>query len=170
MKRFAEKCIERNYTKRILAILIAAAVLLAAVAVLVPVTLRRQIAEFRTLEEAREQQKKQTEQPQPDASAPAAGRAERKKDSRERELKAILRQLTPIGAGTKLAFAAVALAALLLGVFYWITVAEWLYKTAVRRGLNRALWPMLGLLFNVLTLPALLVVLCDPKRLARQEQ
>lgn len=167
MKRFAEKCIERNYTKRILAILIAAAVLLVAVAVLVPVTLRRQIAEFRALEEAREQQKEQT---QPDASDPAAGREARKKDSHEREFKAILRQLTPIGTGTKLAFAAVALLALLLGIFYWVTVAEWLYKTAVRRGLNRALWPMLGLLFNVLTVPVLLVVLYDPKRMARQEQ
>lgn len=165
MKRFTETCIERNYTKRILAILIAAAVLLAAVAVLVPVTLRRQIAEFRTLEEEREQQKKQTEQTQPDA-----GREERKKASHERELKAILRQLTPIGTGTKLAFAAVALLALLLGIFYWVTVAEWLYKTAVLHGLNRALWPMLGLLFNVLTLPVLLVVLYDPKRMARQEQ
>ena len=49
-------------------------------------------------------------------------------------------------------------------------MAEWLSKAAVRRGLNRALWPMLGLLFNVLTLPVLLVVLYDPKRMARQEQ
>ena len=49
MKQFAEKLIKRNYTKRMLAILIAAVVLLTAVAVLIPATLHKQITEFRTL-------------------------------------------------------------------------------------------------------------------------
>ena len=171
MKQIAEKLVRRNYRKRILSILIAAVVLLVAVGILIPVTLRRQIAEFRALEDAREQQE---ETDAADAADAAAGTAEeqteRKHDGKEQKLKAILRQLTPVGKGTKAAFAAVALLAFLLGVFYWITVAEWLYKVAVTHGLNRALWPMLGLVFNLLTLPLLLIVLCDPKRVQSAAQ
>ena len=168
MKQFAEKLVRRNYRKRILSILIAAVVLLVAVGILIPVTLRRQIAEFRALEDAREQQE---ETDAADAAAGTAeGQTERKHDGKEQKLKAMLRQLTPVGKGTKAAFAAVALLAFLLGVFYWITVAEWLYKVAVTHGLNRALWPMLGLVFNLLTLPLLLIVLCDPKRVQSAAQ
>lgn len=163
MKQIAQKLVERNYRRRILIILIAAAVLAVTVAVLIPVTLRKQIAELRAWKRAQEEQT--------DEASPAGlpdGQPKQKHRDREHEFKAVLRQLTPIGKGTKAAFAAVALLAFLLGVFYWITVAEWLYKTAVRNGLNRALWPMLGLLFNILTIPALLVVLCDPRRAGKQ--
>lgn len=163
MKHFAEKLFKRNYTKRMLAILIAAVVLFAAVAVLIPVTLHKQIAEFRVLEEAREHHEESDVQPD-EAAVPS----EREHDGKKQELKAILRQLSPIGSGTKIAFAVVAFLAFLLGAFYWITVAEWLYKTAVLNGLNRALWPMLGLLFNILIIPLLLIVLCDPKRNRKQ--
>lgn len=165
MKQIAEKLVRRNYRKRILSILIAAGVLLVAVGILIPVTLHRQIAEFRALEDAREQQEKT------DTAAGAdAGQTEQKHDGREQRIKAMLRQLTPVGKGTKAAFAAVALLAFLLGVFYWITVAEWLYKAAVMHGLNRALWPMLGLVFNLLALPLLLIALCDPKRVQSAAQ
>lgn len=164
MKRFAQKLVARNYTKRILAILIAAAVLLIAVAVLVPTTLAPQISELRALEKAREEQEKDVSDGLPEAAEP------RKHDSKEHELKSMLRQLTPVPVGVKAAFAAAAALALLLFAFYWITVAEWLYKTAVLQGLNRALWPMLGLVFNILVLPVLLIVLCDPKRPSKQVQ
>ena len=165
MKQIAQKLVERKYSKRIVAILLAAGILLAAAAILIPVTLHKQIAEFRALEETREEEKQ--------SDAPAAlpvGQGEHKKDDREHELKAMLRQLTPIGKGTRIAFAVLAVLAFLLFAFYWITVTEWLYKMAVLHGLNRALWPMLGLLFNVLVLPVLLVVLCDPRRVGKQVQ
>lgn len=162
MKQFAEKLIKRSYKKRMLAILIAAATLLAVIAVLIPATLHRQISEFRALEKAQESE---------EASASVGENGEpnqEKKHSREQELKAVLKQLTPVGRGIKIAFAAVALLAFLLGAFYWITVAEWLYKAAVLQGLNRALWPILGLMFNIFAIPALLIVLCDPKRMEKQ--
>lgn len=55
-----------------------------------------------------------------------------------------------------------------LAAFYGITLAERLYKTAVRHELNRALWPILGLVLNLFALPLLLVALCDPKRAQKQ--
>lgn len=167
MKQFAEKLIKRNYTKRIVAVLLAAVVLMAAVAVLVPVTLHKQIEELRVWEKAQEEQERMGE-----TAADGMGRSEpckeEKHDDRERELKAVLRQITPIGREIKIAFVVVAFLAFVLFVFYWLTVAEWLYKMATLHGLNRALWPMLGLLFNVLVIPALLIVICNPKRLEKQ--
>ena len=55
-----------------------------------------------------------------------------------------------------------------LAAFYGITLAEWFYKTAVRHELNRALWPILGLVLNLFALPLLFVALRDPKRAQKQ--
>lgn len=165
MKRISERLMKRNYPKRLLAIFLAAVFLLAVTAVLIPVTMRRQIAELRAWKEAREAQEKQTETVDP--AATAEGESDRH-DGGKKELKAALRSLTPIGKGVKVAFAAVALLAFLLGILWWVTTAEWLYQVAVLHGLNRALWPMLGCVLNVFAFLPLLVVLYDPKRLSAQ--
>lgn len=159
MKEIAEKIVVRDYKKRMISILTAAIVLLAAVAFLIPTTLHKQIAQFRALEEAHEKQER---------AETTNANLNAQHGDKEQKLKSVLRQLTPVGTGTKAAFAVVAFLALLLGIFYWITIAEWLYKTAVLNGLNRALWFMLGLLFNILVFPVLWIVLCDPKRMERQ--
>ncbi len=41
---------------------------------------------------------------------------------------------------------------------YWLMVAAWLYKASAKAGMNRALWSILGLAFNVLAVLAFLVV------------
>lgn len=164
MKKFAKKLVARNYRKRIVAMLIAAVVLIVAIAVLVPVTMHKQIEEFRALEKAQEKQEDIGNENQ----IPEEQISGKKHNGKEQGIKSMLRQLTPIGIGTKAVFAVVAFLAFLLGAFYWITVAEWLYKMAVIHEMNRALWPMLGLMFNVLVIPVLLIVLCDPKRAGKQ--
>ncbi|HBF14542.1 MAG TPA: hypothetical protein DDW30_02440 [Clostridiales bacterium] len=103
MKRISERLMKRNYPKRLLAIFLAAVFLLAVTAVLVPVTMRRQIAELRAWKEAREAQEQQDESLDP--AAPAEGEKSGKRDGKEKELKAALRSLTPIGKGVKVAFA-----------------------------------------------------------------
>lgn len=191
MKQFAQKLVKRDYTRRILTIIVAALALFLALAITIPVTLHTQISELRAIGEAREAEERQQEQsgqdeqsgqsgqPETDANLNEDGQEnghedvhetvhEAKRDDRERALKAALRQLTPVSTGAKIAFATIAVLFLLLGIFYWITVAEWLYKMAVLNNLNRALWPMLGLIFNIFVIPVLLVVLCDPKRAAEE--
>ena len=196
MKQFAQKLVKRDYTRRILTIIVAALALFLALAITIPVTLHTQISELRAIGEAREAEERQQEQsgqagqsgqsgqagqPETDANLNEDGQEnvhedvhetvhEAKRDDRERALKAALRQLTPVSTGAKIAFATIAVLFLLLGVFYWITVAEWLYKMAVLNSLNRALWPMLGLIFNIFVIPVLLVVLCDPKREIAEER
>ena len=40
----------------------------------------------------------------------------------------------------------------------------WLYKNAVNEGMNRSLWPILGLFTNLLAVLAFLIVRDDPRR------
>lgn len=46
----------------------------------------------------------------------------------------------------------------LCAIVYWLLVAAWLYKAAVNAKMNRALWPILGLAFNLLAVAAFLIV------------
>lgn len=153
MKHFSEKLVKRNYVKRILVIAIAAVTLLITISILIPTTLNKQIAEFKALEQTHEKQESVIDDID-----------EHRHFDKEYEIEEILHQLSPIEIGVKIVFAAVALLAFMLFAFYWITVAEWLYKMSVLHGLNRALWPMLGLVFNILIIPVLLIVLCNPNR------
>lgn len=168
MKAFAQRIMRLNYKKRIIAAVIAAGVLLAATAILIPTALHTQISELRAWKQEQERSEEITGESTDEEAAGEYCRSEKaaKKAHGEKEhgIKSALRILTPVPTGVKVAFAAIAVLAIMTGVFYWITFAEWLYKTAVLKGLNRALWPMLGLVFNILILPVLLIVLCDPKR------
>lgn len=86
-------------------ILIAALLLFSAFAILVPTTLRAQVPAFRALEE---EQKKSGATAVEDPAQSENGRGFK---GREHERKLMLRQLPPIGTGTKAAFARLALLA-----------------------------------------------------------
>lgn len=46
----------------------------------------------------------------------------------------------------------------LCALAYWLMIAAWLYKAAAQAGMNRALWPILGLFGNLLAVLAFLIV------------
>ncbi len=60
--------------------------------------------------------------------------------------------------GAKLAALAYGSSLALVAAVYWLAVAAWLYKGAVLAGLNRWLWLLAGLLFNVLAVLLFLLV------------
>ena len=49
-----------------------------------------------------------------------------------------------------------------------VLVMAWLYKNAVNEGMNRSLWPILGLFTNLLAVLAFLIVRDDPRRVRPQ--
>lgn len=51
-----------------------------------------------------------------------------------------------------------------LVLFYWFDVVAWLYKSAVNEGMNRSLWPILGLFFNFIAVFAFMIVRDRPSR------
>lgn len=89
-------------------ILIAALLLFSAFAILVPTTLGAQVPAFRALEEVREEREKSGATAVEDPAQSKNGSGFK---GREHERKLMLRQLPPIGTGTKAAFARLALLA-----------------------------------------------------------
>ena len=57
---------------------------------------------------------------------------------------------------------------LALGIYYWLLVAAWLYKSAVNEGMNKSLWMILGLFTNLLAVIAFLIVRDNPRRVKPQ--
>ena len=151
MKKFARTLVQRNYKKRFISIVIAGLLLAAVSVTALALTMREQLSALRGVLELE------------DAEEPA-GSAESEKDGIEHRIKAALRAIPHPGRAAKLAVLLSFLAFAVLGVIYWVSVAEWLYKEAVIHGLNRALWPMLGCIFNLLAVMALLVVINEPSR------
>ena len=77
-------------------------------------------------------------------------------------------QITPPTAGTLAALGGIAVLWLALGIYYWLLVAAWLYKSAVNEGMNKSLWMILGLFTNLLAVIAFLIVRDNPRRVKPQ--
>ncbi len=75
-------------------------------------------------------------------------------------------QITPLSA---VSYAIIGGLSVLWGVLvlsYWLTVVAWLYKSAVNEGMNKSLWPILGIFFNVFAVMAFCIVRDQPKKKA----
>lgn len=51
-----------------------------------------------------------------------------------------------------------------LVICYWLAVIAWLYKSAVNEKMNKSLWPILGIFFNVFAVMAFCIVRDKPEK------
>ena len=75
-------------------------------------------------------------------------------------------QITPLSAVN---YAIIGGLSVLWGVLvlsYWLTVVAWLYKSAVNEGMDKSLWPILGIFFNFFAVMAFCIVRDQPKKKA----
>lgn len=79
----------------------------------------------------------------------------------ERALKS---SITPLNAMNYAVIGGLGVLWVVLVLFYWFDVVAWLYKSAVNEGMNRSLWPILGLFFNFLAAFAFMIVRDRPAR------
>lgn len=161
MKAFAEKIIARDFTKRFIFIAIAAVAMLIVSVASVAMLCHTQISEAIQLEKNYDEQEK----------LPRDTQTEDIKDNEhehgnEREEPEFFDMVTPLPVVSIVILCVIAALYAALAVFYWISIVEWLYKAAVKNGLNHALWPILGAVFNIFAILALLIVVNDPKRKA----
>lgn len=146
-----EKVMTKNYAKAFKTVIILAIVLALVSAISIPLCLAQQIRDISALEQSRQEQ-----------SIAQDGQQEGRHIDREKLWKS---QLTPLGAANYALLGGVALLWLVLGLYYWLLVVAWLYKSAVNEGMNKSLWPILGLFTNLFGVFAFLIVRDNPRRI-----
>lgn len=77
-------------------------------------------------------------------------------------------QITPLSAVNYAVLGGTAILWLALVTYYWLLVMAWLYENAVNEGMNKSLWPILGLFTNLLAVFAFLIVRDNPRRVKPQ--
>ena len=144
-----ERLMKKNYGKAFKTIVVLAVLLALASAVVVPLSLSQQLSDLSSLKQTAQQTVQQGET-----------HGEHHTDHEELWKS----RITPPTAGTLAALGGIAVLWLALGIYYWLLVIAWLYKSAVNEGMNKSLWPILGLFTNLLAVFAFLIVRDDPRR------
>ena len=142
-----EKLIKKDYAKAFKITVILAVLLALVSAVVIPLSLSQQINDLSSLRQTAQEQTVQQD---------GEHHADREELWKSR--------ITPPTAGTLAALGGIAVLWLALGIYYWLLVVAWLYKSAVSEGMNKSLWPILGLFTNLLAVFAFLIVRDDPRR------
>lgn len=140
-----ETILKKNYAKAFKTVVLLAVLLAVVSAVSIPLSLSRQIGDLSNLEQA----------------VQADGEYDLNHMNREEVWKD---QVTPLSAANFAVIGGLAVLWLALGIYDWLLVAAWLYKSAVNEGMNRSLWPILGLFINLLAVLLFLIVRDDPRR------
>ena len=78
--------------------------------------------------------------------------------------KALKSSITPLDATNYAIIGGLGVLWAVLALFYWFDVVAWLYKSSVNEGMNKSLWPILGLFFNFLAVFAFMIVRDRPVR------
>lgn len=146
-----EAIMKRNYKKAVRTVVILAVLLALFSVIAVPLSLSRQIQDFNNLKETVQEQTVQQDEHADEFHGL----------SHEELWKS---QITPLSAMNYAILGGTAVLWLVLGAYYWLLVMAWLYRSAVNEGMNKSLWPILGLFTNLLAVFAFLIVRDNPRR------
>lgn len=73
-------------------------------------------------------------------------------------------QITPLNAVNYAIIGGLGMLWAVLALYYWLAVVAWLYKSAVNEGMNKSLWPILGLFLNLFAVMAFCIVRNRPAK------
>ena len=147
-----------NYAKTFKRILILFIVLAVVSAVAIPLSLSRQISDAAALRQQYALEKQNV----------AASGEGKDKDHHHDDMEDVWKsQITPLNAVNYAVIGALGVLWVVLVLYYWFTVAAWLYKSAVQENMNKSLWLYLGLIFNFLAVMAFCIVRDRPEKLKK---
>ncbi len=140
---------KKDYAKAFKRVILLAVLLAVVSAVSIPLSLSKQLSDLSDLEQTKQEQTVQTD-----------GEHGERHD-REEMWKG---QITPLSAVNFAVIGGLAVLWLALGIYYWLLVVAWLYRSAVNEGMNISLWPIMGLFTNLLAVFIFMIVRDDPRR------
>lgn len=149
---------KRDYTKTFKRIAILFILLAVVTAVAIPLSLSRQISDAAALKQERALVA-QTET----VSADNSDNGDRHDGEHDRDREhdhedAWKSRITPLSAMNYAVIGGLAVLWAVLVLYYWLAVIAWLYKSAVNEGMNKSLWAVLGLFFNIFAVMAFCIV------------
>ena len=145
-----DRIMKKDFTKAFKRTILLAVLLAVVSAIAIPLSLSRQIKDISNLEQTRQEE-----------ALVQNGDQEEHHSDREALWKS---QITPLGAVNYAVLGGAGVLWLVLLAYYWLLVMAWLYKSAVSEGMNKSLWPILGLFTNLLAVFAFLIVRDNPNR------
>lgn len=146
-----EAIMKKNYRKAFKVIVILAVLLAVFTVVAVPMNLSRQIRDLAALKGSAQ------EEVLPDSP-----------HGEKQEMEHWKHMITPLSAANYALLGVVTVLWLVLGIYYWLLVVAWLYKSARNEGMNQSLWPILGFFTNLLAVLLFLIIRDNPRRKGRQ--
>ena len=136
------RIMQKDFAKAFKLVLVLFIVLAVVTAIVIPLSLSQQISDasnFRQQVQAADMTEHQTE-------------------------KALKSSITPLDATNYAIIGGLGVLWIVLVLFYWFDVVAWLYKSAVNEGMNKSLWPILGLFFNFIAAFVFMIVRDRPAR------
>ena len=155
--KMKEQVMNHNYAKTFKRIIILFVILAVVSAVAIPLSLSQQISDAAAL-------RQEYAAAQQNDAAAGTGRHDGEHDEHDRE-ELWKSKITPLGAMNYAVIGGLGVLWAVLAVYYWLAVIAWLYKNAVNEGMNKSLWPILGLFFNVFAVMAFCILRDRPERL-----
>lgn len=155
-----------DYTKTFKRIALLFIILAVVTAIAIPLSLSRQISDAAALK----QQHALAEQTAADNAgstdnADCGRRGDEHDNDHEHDREhAWKSQITPLNAVNYAIIGGLGVLWAVLALYYWLAVVAWLYKSAVNEGMNKSLWPILGLFVNVFAVMAFCIVRDRPAK------
>lgn len=154
-----------NYVKTFKRIAVLFILLAVVTAVAIPLSLSRQISDAAALKQERVLAA-QTQS----AAADTGDNADRHDGEHDHDREhdhedAWKSRITPLSAMNYAVIGGLAVLWTVLALYYWLAVIAWLYKSAVNEGMNKSLWAVLGLFFNIFAVMAFCIVRDRPSNL-----
>ena len=149
----------KNYAKTFKLLAIIFVVLAVVTAVAIPLSLSQQIADAKALE----QQQDALEAQAADGDTNNGEHGHDREHDHDNE-EAWKSQITPLSAVNYVIIGAAIVLMSVLVLVYWLNVVAWLYKSAVNENMNKSLWAILGVFFNIFAVGAFCIVRDQPKR------
>ncbi len=156
-----ERIMKRDYGKTFKRIAVLFVLLAVVTAVAVPLSLSRQISDAAALKQERALA---AQSAAVTANTEGGDRHDGGHDRDGMDEEAWKSRITPLGAMNYAVIGGLGVLWAVLALCYWLAVIAWLYKSAVNEGMNKSLWAVLGLFFNVFAVMAFCIVRDRPMK------